>query len=163
MIKIERARAEEVEEIKRVLDEAWSDTYGPFLSQETIQKVTSVWHDPVLLAAQVQNPDIFLGVAKNEADAILGMVTACKLDKDTVLIDRLYVHPRHQRKGIGSGLLREGILAFPGIRRVRLEVYGQNQKGLSFYLKQGFSEIGREEERIEAEILESVEMEKQLS
>ena len=163
MVKIERARVEEAQEIKQVLSETWVDTYGPFLSQETIRKVTSAWHDPKLLASQIKDPGIFFGVAKDENDRILGLVTARKRDTDTVVIFRLYVHPQHQRKGIGSRLLEEAALAFSGARRIQLEIEEQNHKGLAFYLKQGFTEIGRKEERVEDEVLKVIEMEKRLT
>ena len=163
MVIVQRAKVEEIQEIKRVLSDTWIDTYGSFLSQDTIQKVTTVWHDPQLLASQVQNPDIFFGVAKDESNTILGLVTVRKQDDDTVVVGRLYVNPQYQRKGIGSKLLEESIIAFPGTRRLRLEVEKQNEKGLSFYQKQGFREISRKEEKVEDETLEVIEMEKQLS
>ena len=163
MVTVQRANVEEVQEIKQVLSETWMDTYGSFLSQDTIQKVTTVWHNPQLLASQVQNPEIFFGVARDEGNTILGLVTARKQGDDTVVVDRLYVSPQYQRKGIGSKLLEESIIAFPGTRRLRLEVEEQNEKGLSFYRKQGFKEISRKEERVEDETLEVIEMEKQLS
>ena len=163
MIRIEPAKAGEVQEIKQVLSDTWIDTYGSFLSEKIIQKVTSVWHDPNLLASQIQNPGFFFAVAKDERATILGLVTARKLDNDTVVINRLYVHPQYQRKGIGEMLLNTSISAFPETKRVRLEVEEQNQKGLSFYLKQGFKEIGRKEENVEGETLEVIEMEKRIS
>ena len=163
MVKIERAKVEEAQEIKQVLSETWVDTYGLFLSQETIRKVTSAWHDPKLLTLQIQDPGIFFGVAEDENDRILGLVTARKRGTDTVVISRLYVHPQHQRKGIGSRLLEESVLAFSGVRRIQLEIEEQNHKGLAFYLKQGFKEIGRKEERIEDEVLKVIEMEKRLT
>ena len=163
MVTVQRANVEEVQEIKQVLSETWIDTYGSFLSQDTIQKVTTVWHNPQLLASQVQNPEIFFGVAKDEGNTILGLVTARKQGDDAVVVDRLYVSPQYQRKGIGSKLLEESIIAFPGTRRLRLEVEEQNEKGLSFYRKQGFKEISWKEERVEDETLKVIEMEKQLS
>jgi GNAT superfamily N-acetyltransferase len=146
-----------------VLSDTWVDTYGSFLSEKIIQKVTSVWHDPNLLASQIRNPEFFFAVAKDERAAILGLATARKLGDDTVLINRLYVHPQFQRRGIGEMLLNTSISAFPDTKRVRLEVEEQNQKGLAFYLKQGFKEIGRNEENVEGETLKVVEMEKRIS
>jgi ribosomal protein S18 acetylase RimI-like enzyme len=163
MITVQRANLENVQEIKQVLSETWIDTYGSFLSQETIKQVTTVWHDPGRLAAQIQNPEIYFGVAKDETGTILGLVTARKQEADTVVIDRLYVSPPYQRKGIGRELLEESNLAFPGTSRLLLEVEEQNEKGLSFYRKQGFKEISRREQRVGDEALMVIEMEKHLS
>ena len=57
---IERANVKDVPEIKQVLSETWRATYSSFLSQATINTVTSVWHSPDQLAAEIQNPRIFL-------------------------------------------------------------------------------------------------------
>jgi ribosomal protein S18 acetylase RimI-like enzyme len=162
MIRIERAAVEQVEQIKRFLDDAWLDSYGQLFSLATIQQVISVWHDPKLLSAQVQDPALYFAVARNEANALLGVVTAIKVDDASILIDRLYVHGRHQREGIGSSLLRSSLQAYPGITRVSLEVFSRNYKGVSFYFSQGFNETGKKEERIGEEILESLIMEKQI-
>jgi hypothetical protein len=67
------------------------------LSPQTIQKVTSLWHDPERLAEQAQNPDIFFGAAKEEGK-IVGLVTAASIDKNTIMVFRLYVHPSYQRR-----------------------------------------------------------------
>lgn len=163
MVTVQRARVEEVPEIKQVLTETWVDTYGTFLSQDTIQKVTTVWHDPQLLASQVEDPEVFFGVAKDEGNTILGLVTVRRLGDDAAAMSRLYVSPQYQRKGIGSRLLQASMVAFPGTRRLLLEVEEQNQKGLSFCRKQGFQEISRKEETVEGETLKVVEMERQLS
>lgn len=75
MVSIERATVEDVPEIKQVLSETWRATYGPFLSQATINTVTSVWHGLDRLAAEIQNPRIFFGVVKTESGAIIGLTT----------------------------------------------------------------------------------------
>jgi ribosomal protein S18 acetylase RimI-like enzyme len=162
MVTVQRATVKQLQEIRRVLSETWIDTYGSFLSQDTIQKVTTVWHNPELLASQIQNPDVFFGVAKDERNTILGLVTARKQENDEVVIHRLYVSPQYQRRGIGTKLLEESIVAFPGTKRLLLRVEEENKKGLSFYQKQGFKETSRKEERVEDEILMVIEMEKQL-
>jgi ribosomal protein S18 acetylase RimI-like enzyme len=163
MVTVQRAKVEEVQEIKRVLNETWLDTYGSFLSPNTIEQATSVWHNPERLASQIQNPNAYFGVAKDKEKTILGLVTARKQDDDTVVIDRLYVTPQYQRRGIGSMLLEESITTFPGIARLILEVEEQNKVGLSFYQKQGFREISRKEVRVEDDILLVIEMEKEFS
>src|SRR5688572_6737358 len=136
MVMIERVRIEDIADIKRVLSETWVDTYRDILSPRTIQKVTSVWHDPERLAEQAQNPAMFFGAAKEEGK-IVGLVTAASIDKDTIMVFRLYVHPHFQRRGIGSDLLKTTLLAFPDAKKLRLEVEEENKKGLSFYRKQG--------------------------
>ena len=127
-----------------------------------IRKVTSLWHSPETLAAEIENERVFFSVAKNEQGEVIGLVTAGRPSDEVVYIARLYVLPGHQRQGIGGKLLDACTAAFPGVRTLRLEVEAQNEKGLSFYRKQGFIEISRKEEELEGISLMVVEMEKRL-
>ena len=159
---IEPAEVEEVREIKQVLSETWIHTYRPFLPLEVIQKVTTLWHSPETLAAEIENERVFFNVTKNKQGEIVGLVTAGRPSEEVVYISRLYVLPGHQRQGIGARLMDACIAAFPGTETLRLEVEEQNEKGLSFYRKQGFTEISRKEEELEGVSLTVVEMEKKL-
>ena len=162
MITVQPAGIEEAPEIKQVLSETWIDTYGPFLPADVIQKVTALWHSPETLAAEIENPRVYFGLAKDERNAILGLVTAGRQSEEIVNVARLYVRPAYQRQGIGGKLLNACIAAFPGVQRLHLEVEAQNEKGSSFYRKQGFREMLRKEEAIEDITLMVIEMEKQL-
>ena len=57
----------------------------------------------------------------------------------------LWVHPDWQGKGVASTLIDavRGALKAEGINILNLEVWEQNQRAISFYLKQGFVEIER--------------------
>jgi ribosomal protein S18 acetylase RimI-like enzyme len=160
MVSIERATVEDVPEIKQVLSETWRATYSPFLSQATINTVTSVWHSLDRLAAEIQNPRIFFGVAKTENSAIIGLTTVGQFTDDTVVLSRLYVHPQYQRQGIGSQLLQAGITAFPTAHTIRLEVDENNQSAYTFYHNHGFRETERKEERVEGDMIKVMVMEK---
>ena len=162
MVNVQPATVEEVKEIKQVLSETWNDTYGPFLPLEVIQKITSLWHSLEGLAAEIEDERVCFSVAKDEHGDILGLVTAGRPSEKVVYIARLYVLPGHQRQGGGGKLLEACVAAFPRALLVRLEVEEQNEKGLSFYLKQGFREISRKREEFEGVTLTVVEMEKKL-
>jgi len=162
MISIEHANVKDVLEIKQVLSETWRATYNSFLSQATINKVTSVWHNPDQLAAEIQNPNIYFGVAKSRDGTIIGLTTVRKISDDTVVLSRLYILPQYQRQGIGRQLLQAGITAFPTIRTIRLEVEENNQSAYTFYHNHGFRETESKEERVEGEVIKVKVMEKQI-
>ncbi|MCY3898865.1 MAG: N-acetyltransferase [Caldilineaceae bacterium] len=162
MITIQPAQVEEVQEIKQVLSKTWVDTYNSFLPVEVINKITSLWHSPEGLAVEIEDERVCFSVAKDEHGAILGLATAGRPTDEVVYIARLYVLPGHQRQGIGARLMDACVAAFPETETLRLEVEEQNEKGLSFYRKQGFREISRKEEELEGVSLTVVEMEKKL-
>jgi ribosomal protein S18 acetylase RimI-like enzyme len=160
MVSIERANLEDVPEIKQVLSETWRATYGSFLSQATINTVTSVWHSPDQLAAEIQNPRIFFGVAKTDDGAIIGLTTVGQIADNTVVLSRLYVHPQYQRQGIGSQLLQAGIAAVATARTIWLEVEENNHYAYTFYHNHGFRETESKEESVEGEVIKVKVMEK---
>ncbi|MCL4264161.1 MAG: GNAT family N-acetyltransferase [Anaerolineae bacterium] len=160
MVSIECAKVEDVTEIKQVLSETWRATYSSFLSPATINAVTSVWHSLDRLAAEIQNPRIFFGVAKTEKGTILGLTTVGQISDDTVMLSRLYIHPHCQRQGIGSQLLQAGITAFPIARTIRLEVEENNHSAYTFYHTHGFRETESKEERVEGDVIKVKVMEK---
>ena len=162
MIAIQPAEVGEVQEIKQVLSETWIDTYGPFLPLEVIRKVTSLWHSPETLSAEIKNERVFFNVAKNEQGEIIGLLTAGRPSEEVIYIARLYVLPGHQRQGIGAKLLDACVTYFSGFQTLRLEVEAQNEKGMAFYRKQGFTETSRKEDEIEGISLVVVEMEKKI-
>jgi len=162
MVSIERANIEDVPEIKRVLSETWIATYSPFLSQATINMVTSVWHDPNQLALEIQNPHIFFGVAKIADGTIAGITTLGQRTDDTIMLSRLYVHPEYQRHGIGSKLLHASIAAFPTARIIQLEVEENNQQAHVFYLRHGFRDMENKEESVHSDVIKVIVMAKHL-
>jgi ribosomal protein S18 acetylase RimI-like enzyme len=163
MVSIERANVEDVPEIKQVLSETWRATYSSFLSQATIDTVTSVWHSPDQLAAEIQNPRIFFAVAKKGDGTIIALTTVGQISDDTVVLSRLYVHPQYQRQGIGSQLLQAGITAFPTARTIRLEVEENNRPAYTFYHNHGFRETESKEERVEGDVIKVTVMEKHIT
>lgn len=133
----------------------WIRTYGNFLSRELIEKATGAWHDPRLIISQIEDPDFFFGILRDNGRNIIGMTTA-KITDGTLVIGRLYVHPEHQGRGIGKELLLSAADAFPSIKKIRVEVFRNNSKGISFYLRQGFTETGIRQEKIEGIILDDI-------
>lgn len=57
---------------------------------------------------------------------------------DNLYINALYVHPDYHRIGVGSTLLREGIMLNQGIRLATVDVILYNEQALEFYSKHNF-------------------------
>src|SRR5438128_1361452 len=129
MITIHKVQVEDVPRVKELLSYTWTDTYGTFLSQQAIDKITAVWHSPENLKAQALDPDTYFAVAKDQTGKILGLVTIRKIDTETSHLGRLYVHPSYQRQGIGKMLFEAAITAFPHLKKMQLEVEEENKKG----------------------------------
>jgi len=160
MITIHRAKVEEVLEVKKLLFETWTSAYSEYYSPEAIEIVTAEWHSPELLTKQIKNPSWFFGVAK-DGNKIVGMCNASLTHKGVVVnIQRLHIHPKYQRQGIGSLLINTAIKAFPKAIKIDLEVEKQNHRAYVFYQKQGFKDIGKKVFEIKGVSMPSIVMEK---
>jgi len=90
------------------------------------------------ISAKLQrDPDLFL-IAEDS-----GVIVGCVLgawDGRRGWINHLAVAPSHQRKGVGSALIREleKRLALKGARKVNAQVYKWNQKSLEFFKAVGY-------------------------
>ncbi len=138
-----RAKKQEAAAIKRFLVFMWEETYGAFLSRRTIEKITGLWHSPELISFQIEDPDFFFGVLRDdEGNDIVGLITVKKCVDDVLSIGRLYVHPKCQSQGLGKRMLDYSLGIFPCSGKLRVEVFKDNGKGLNFYAKQGFALVG---------------------
>lgn len=161
MIIIDKVKPEEILKVKDLLSLTWKDTYGKNYSQEAIEKITSSWHDPKLLTAQAANPDIYFAAAKEDGK-ITGVITVRKVDENTARLNRLYIHPGHQGKGIGSKLMSSSLEYFSGVKKLQAQCEKKNGNACAFYLKKGFKIVGERDETIEGTKVQTVEFEKKL-
>ncbi len=126
MIRIITVKPDEILEVKRLLSYTWTDTYGKLYSKKAIKKITATWHSAKNLAAQPMNPDFYFGAAKDETNKIVGITTVRKTGKETIVMQRLYVHPKYQRQGIGGQLMDRAVSHF-NAKKIRLEVEEKNK------------------------------------
>ncbi len=160
MVQVVNATVNDAAAVQKLLRETWKDTYGDHLSQETLDEVYKNWQSIEFLTKQIENPALYFPLAK-DGDEFVGLATTY-MPEDTIMMFRLYVLPRYQRKGIGELLLKNVIEHFQGAKKIQLHVEVMNAKGQSFYQKQGFREVKREAEKVGSEVLELILMEKQL-
>lgn len=81
--------------------------------------------------------------AVDNSDRIIGSVRAY-LEYGTVYIGKLIVHPKHQKKGIGTALLREIETVCPSAR-YELFTSDKSQNNLMLYEKLGYQRFKEQE------------------
>ena len=163
MITIERAKVEDVDLIKQVLSETWLATYATHLSRSTIEQVTTHWHNPLSLRAQIEKSNDYFAVAR-DAGTIIGLITVAASNQGELHISRLYVRPAHQRRGVGSQLLNAAIARYPDATVIRLEVEQHNKQGHAYWRSQKFVDIGTTKiEQIGTDEIPVISMERRLT
>jgi ribosomal protein S18 acetylase RimI-like enzyme len=124
VIEIRTPTESEIEAIVQLWNETKTDTYD-FIPQErdrTLDEDRAFFHSMI-------QPRCALWIAVDAA-RILGF-----LGIRASYVDRLYVHPGAQRRGVGSALLRHAIALSPA--GIELHTHVRNTKARAFYQKQG--------------------------
>ena len=129
------------------MSETWEDTYG------------RLWLDALPLASALADPNLFFVLAWDET-ALAGFVVAQLLDSNDLFLLRVYVHPEHQRRGIGTMLVNRAVMAFPDAATIRLDVEEGNKRGVAFWKQQAFQETGRKPMTVAGVSISLVAMEK---
>lgn len=91
MMKIRSATPSDAPAIQQVLRTTWQDTYGSYLSPETLDEVYKNWQSIEFLTMQIENPDVYFPLAEVD-DHVVGLATAL-LDRQTIMLFRIYVLP----------------------------------------------------------------------
>lgn len=161
MIIICRANINNADEIKKLLNLVWMDTYKDFFSQQTVDYIINESQTVNKFKVEIQDEKILFLIAKDDENKIVGLVTAQEKE-DGVFLKRLYIHPNYQRKGIGIKLLAGVIDSFKTANRIYLEVEKDNIKGSNFYNKYGFKAIRENEYDLNGDKFSTMLMEKRI-
>jgi GNAT superfamily N-acetyltransferase len=137
-ISLHRLTREEIDAVSALAHVVWQATYPTLISQAQIDVMLSDRYAAARILSQLDDPDHAWWIAQRGrttvgfAHAVLEG-TDCKLDK-------LYVHPDHQRQGIGAMLLdaAQGWARELHARRLWLQVNRGNTQAVRAYLKYGF-------------------------
>lgn len=139
-LQIRRGEAADVDAVSRLLTETWHHTYDALMGAEAVTRMTEAWHRPAVLANQLGRTRSAFLVAEAES-GIVGHAYARQTAPGTLFLARLYVHPAHQRGGIGTELLTHLLPLFPKARQIELSVVKQNLAAVEFYRRYEFAMI----------------------
>ena len=107
----------------------YDDWTLPPLTQ-TLRELLEQYDDHTILAARL-------------GDGVVGSVRA-RLKDGTCYVGRLVVHPRSQRRGLGTRLMREIEASFPAARRYELFTGHLSEGNLRLYRRLGYQEFREE-------------------
>jgi ribosomal protein S18 acetylase RimI-like enzyme len=138
---IRRARPEEVPETRALLVATWHATYDAIYGAAKVTEITGRWHSESVLASQLNAEDsVFLNAFDH--DQLVGTLFAALQPDGAVMLNRLYVRPDVQGRGVGQLLFEAGMDALGDPEIVRLEVEPDNAGAVEFYERLGFEESG---------------------
>ena len=127
-VNVRTMREEEVEEVVRL----WHATkivaypYLPLEQRRTLAEDADFFREVIL-----PHSEVWVAVSGDRPVGFLAM-------KDSY-IDRLYVHPEHQRRGVGTALLDTAMERSP--TGLQLHTHQANTQARAFYEQRGFQAI----------------------
>lgn len=117
----------------------WQATYPALIPQAQIDAMLADRYAPGRIRAQLGDPAHAWRVVLADG-APVGFAHAC-LDETGCKLDKLYVHPAHQRRGLGRTLL-DAVEAWARERQARrlwLQVNRGNEAAIRAYDRYGFA------------------------
>lgn len=116
----------------------WRDAYSGIISSGQIDYMLAQRYDHRRLRAETGDPQKWLYQAC--LDGVLAGFASCEIYKGEFKLDKLYIHPDMQRKGIGAALAEHAaVLAREqGFTSMILAVNKQNEQAIRAYTQYGF-------------------------
>lgn len=139
---LQRLTAADIDAVSALARVVWQATYPALIPQAQIDAMLADRYAPARIREQLNDPRQAWWVAR-QAHTPVGFAHAL-LDESGCKLDKLYVHPDHQRRGIGAALLQavEAWSRMHVARRLWLQVNRGNTQAIRAYEKYGFRIIG---------------------
>jgi GNAT superfamily N-acetyltransferase len=149
---IRPATEEDIEGIRQVATASWETDYPDVLSRETIHEGVEHWYSEPVIRMELQSPRTELLVAETDAAGLVGFVHG-HWAGDAGIIMRLYVHPEHRGKGLGTQLFEaiSSALRDRGVEQLRAMALAANETATAFFENQGMAQVGSETTAIAGE------------
>lgn len=137
-VRLRRLAADDVGPVSALARRVWQATYPALISQAQIDAMLADRYAPARIRQQLDDPRHAWWVAV-DATAPAGFAHAC-LDAGDCKLDKLYVDPARQRRGLGAALLGavEAWAREQRAARLRLQVNRGNAQAIRAYVRYGF-------------------------
>jgi len=133
--------SDEAESISRLAAEIWRRHYPGIISEAQIEYMLEQRYAPDRIRLELAHNEAWWD--KLAVDGAAVGLTAYFLAQEAgeMKLDKLYVHPDHQRKGYGGRLIAHVCerARTMGLSRVTLTVNRRNAQAIAAYLKHGFT------------------------
>ena len=149
-LQIREAVPNDSDDIQQITERGWNIAYEDILSKNTIETVMAdeFDHNAVPKAIETSEGTYLVAEQQGEIRGYLHGVPSTK--EGVVTLAAIYVSPEYWGEGIGTALLEtfEQSSRQRGITKVQLRILSENDVGVSFYRKHGYTEIDQRETKV---------------
>lgn len=138
---IHLCNTEDIPQIRALAKSIWLPTFQPILPPDRLQYLFRFMYDTDKLRTQLSSPDVLFYILQVSEEPVgYGQLI---ISTDSAKLEKLYIAPPHQGKGLGLFLLK--FLVEKAVSRekkiIRLQVNRGNHKAVRFYERFGFKII----------------------
>lgn len=137
---IRQATREDIPHIQELLKLTWHQSYDQPLGKEKVTELITSWHTTERLKEDLYKDNCQFLVCEENGELIA--TSFLNNQEKQAIISRMYIHPEHQNKGIGSKLMEKILASMSKETCISLTVEPQNTSAIEFYKKFGFEIIG---------------------
>jgi GNAT superfamily N-acetyltransferase len=141
---IRALRDTDIPALQALAGEIWRAHYPGIISVAQIEYMLAQRYTEAVIRGELVQRDLWWDVLMLDS-RMIGYTSYFLMDApDTMKIDKLYLHPRAQRKGYGGRLIEHvlGFAAGLGCKRLTLAVNRHNDSAIASYHKHGFQISG---------------------
>jgi diamine N-acetyltransferase len=131
----------DVEAVAALARDIWHAHYPGIISVAQIEYMLAQRYDPRAISAEIAQPDVWWYKLVLEQRIVAYMALHREAGGVAMKIDKLYVHPRQQRRGCGERLLAHAaaVARAKDCRELVLAVNRNNAPAIAAYRKHGFA------------------------
>ena len=139
-VRIERLTAADVEPLYALAREIWYAHYSAIITTAQIEYMLGRRYNAGVVRSELRRGDVWWD--KLMVDGVMAGFASYFLTgaPGEMKLDKLYVHPRHQRHGYGGRMVGRAceVARARGCDRLTLAVNKNNRSAINAYLKHGF-------------------------
>lgn len=153
---IRKMKRKDISSVQNIAKITWHATYDEIIPRQVQEIFLRVAYSDQLLNNRVKKSLVF--VAEMNRD-VVGFAQCTDQDvQGKAELVALYIYPEYQGKGIGTGLINEGIKKIKNIKELYLNVERDNKLGQRFYEAKGFEVVIQYKEDLVGHTLNTVKM-----
>ena len=139
-VRIAPLTAADIDELVVLAREIWRAHYPPIIGSEQTEYMLAQRYDPEVIRRELDDADIEWHTLRRDGRMIGFASCFPDPENDAMKLDKLYVHPEHQRRGYGAMLMDHvaACAARRGCPRLVLAVNKRNASAIAAYEKHGF-------------------------
>lgn len=131
---------DDVDAVCALAREIWRAHYPPIIGEAQTEYMLEQRYRPALLREELSRGDVWWDTLRADGDLVAFASTQRTPRSTQMKLDKLYVHPAHQRRGHGAALIAHACAraAGHGCEALVLAVNKRNAAAIAAYLRHGF-------------------------